>query len=697
MVSTDRIDGLSASVALKAPVRVATTAAITLSGTQTIDGIALAVGDRVLVKNQTDNKTNGIYEVNAATWLRTKDFDGARDAVQGTLVIVYGGTANGGKVFKLTTANPVIFASSAITFSEVNTFADFNDVLVLSAGSITPRTLANRFAEYANVLDFGALPYTNGSASAGNSTAAFALAFATGKPVYVPAALGLNTVYDVGDLLIPDGGVMFAESSTSYSTTIRSNVILRKPAAGCTVILDTSGTSNYHLSGFCVDGVNRSCHGIVCITSDSNRGILRDITIRYCDTALGGTGAAYARVLDHNNCVITENVTGIRATIDSYHQGFTLAGNIGDGIYQPAGANDNTYIPYKVEFNRGHGFNFFSCSHQVIVGGIIDRNFQLGLRCGGTANRISVVGGVYRRNGRNNVFGENAHFGFDGSNVNNVNINGIVTATGADDDGGGATTPSALVSWISGNPTNIEITGNFVGVVNSVNSGTPTTGPYRLYDTSGTYPEVVQGHAINRNGGSQFIASSSQGSIATAANYTATLADEVALGTFNVRRRNVLITGRRQSSTQRWYANCTILSARESGNASLVDFRIDSQGGSTTTQFATTPNRLAYDGQTGNFTVGQVVTGGTSGATATIDADADSGTTGILTISSVTGVFQDNEAITDPLGGAAVVNGLAYLASGTMLYATVNSDATSYTITGVNQTGNTMHYGNVLV
>jgi hypothetical protein len=65
---------------------------------------------------------------------------------------------------------------------------------------------------------------------------------------------------------------------------------------------------------------------------------------------------------------------------------------------------------------------------------------------------------------------------------------------------------------------------------------------------------------------------------------------------------------------------------------------------------------LPYDAQTGNFTVGQVVTGTTSGATGTILSDADGGASGTLILQGVTGFFQDNEAITDPVTGAAVVN-----------------------------------------
>lgn len=66
---------------------------------------------------------------------------------------------------------------------------------------------------------------------------------------------------------------------------------------------------------------------------------------------------------------------------------------------------------------------------------------------------------------------------------------------------------------------------------------------------------------------------------------------------------------------------------------------------------------LNYDAQTVNFTVGSILTGTTSGATATILQDADGGAAGVLTLGYIEGVFQDNEAITDIDGGAAVANG----------------------------------------
>jgi len=83
----------------KSSCRVATTANITLSGTQTIDGIAVIAGDRVLVKEQTLPQENGIYVVNASTWTRALDADTSSEIAVG-IVNVDSGTVNGGFTFK---------------------------------------------------------------------------------------------------------------------------------------------------------------------------------------------------------------------------------------------------------------------------------------------------------------------------------------------------------------------------------------------------------------------------------------------------------------------------------------------------------------------------------------------------------------------------------------------------------------------
>jgi len=82
----------------KKSVKAATTANITLSAPQTIDGISCVAGDRVLVKNQTTASQNGIYVVNAAAWTRPVDAD-ASDEIASAVVAVDQGTVNGGTLF----------------------------------------------------------------------------------------------------------------------------------------------------------------------------------------------------------------------------------------------------------------------------------------------------------------------------------------------------------------------------------------------------------------------------------------------------------------------------------------------------------------------------------------------------------------------------------------------------------------------
>ncbi|MFB9978713.1 hypothetical protein ACFSQQ_19300 [Mesorhizobium kowhaii] len=76
------------------PVRLATTGNIILSGLKTIDGVLTEVGDRVLVKNQADATTNGIYTASAGQWYRAADARTSRTMQKGTTVYVQEGTAN---------------------------------------------------------------------------------------------------------------------------------------------------------------------------------------------------------------------------------------------------------------------------------------------------------------------------------------------------------------------------------------------------------------------------------------------------------------------------------------------------------------------------------------------------------------------------------------------------------------------------
>lgn len=103
----------------KASVRAATTANITLSAAQTVDGVALVAGDRVLVKDQTTASANGIYVVASGAWARSDDADANTELTAALAVTVESGTVNADKVFILTTDGPVTIGTTALAFSQL--------------------------------------------------------------------------------------------------------------------------------------------------------------------------------------------------------------------------------------------------------------------------------------------------------------------------------------------------------------------------------------------------------------------------------------------------------------------------------------------------------------------------------------------------------------------------------------------------
>ncbi|WP_429129239.1 phage tail protein [Aeromonas veronii] len=100
----------------KQSVRAATVANITLSGVQTIDGVVLTVGERVLVKDQAAAAQNGIYLVAAQGWVRSIDADNGTKLSSGARVAVEAGTSNAGSVWYLSTAGTINVGTTALTF-----------------------------------------------------------------------------------------------------------------------------------------------------------------------------------------------------------------------------------------------------------------------------------------------------------------------------------------------------------------------------------------------------------------------------------------------------------------------------------------------------------------------------------------------------------------------------------------------------
>lgn len=109
------VDSVAQGLDAKASVKAATTGNITLSSPQTIDGVALIAGDRVLVKDQTSAAQNGIYVVASGTWTRVTDADTWAELVS-AFTFVEQGTVNGNNGFLCTVAAGGSLDSTAVTW-----------------------------------------------------------------------------------------------------------------------------------------------------------------------------------------------------------------------------------------------------------------------------------------------------------------------------------------------------------------------------------------------------------------------------------------------------------------------------------------------------------------------------------------------------------------------------------------------------
>ncbi len=143
-VTKQQLDAAVRGLDWKASVKAASTATLTLSGAQTVDGVALVAGDRVLIKDQTSGSANGIYVVSASAWSRAADASDSTSVTPGLATTVEQGTVNADKTFVLTN-DSVILGTTALTFSLLGgatTSYTAGNGLALSAGafSVVPKS-----------------------------------------------------------------------------------------------------------------------------------------------------------------------------------------------------------------------------------------------------------------------------------------------------------------------------------------------------------------------------------------------------------------------------------------------------------------------------------------------------------------------------------------------------------------------------
>lgn len=148
------VDGVAQGLDIKASVKCATTVNITLSGTQTIDGVAVVAGNRVLVKDQSAPSSNGIWVVAAGAWTRATDMDTWAE-VPSAFAFVEQGTSQADTSWVCSSDAGGTLGTTAITFFQFGSASAYlaGNGLALAGNTFSVSGTANRISVSASGVD----------------------------------------------------------------------------------------------------------------------------------------------------------------------------------------------------------------------------------------------------------------------------------------------------------------------------------------------------------------------------------------------------------------------------------------------------------------------------------------------------------------------------------------------------------------
>ena len=267
------VDSTATGLSVKESARAATTANITLSGVQTIDGVSLVAGDRVLVKNQTDASENGIYDVvSGNAWTRSSDADNSPsgEMVAGVFVFIEEGSVNADSGFILSTNDPIVLDETDLTFVQFSGAGQITAGagMTKSGNQIDVGTASTaRIVVNANDIDLA----THGTAGTYNgltvdsygrvssfttptTLAGYSITDAQPLDATLTALAGVSTSADT--LIYSDGSDSFATTSlTAYSRSLLDDA--NATAARSTLGLGSmaiQNKTNVDITGGTIDG-----------------------------------------------------------------------------------------------------------------------------------------------------------------------------------------------------------------------------------------------------------------------------------------------------------------------------------------------------------------------------------------------------------------------------------------------------------
>jgi hypothetical protein len=230
------VDSAAQGIDWKASVRVATTATGTLASAfadgSTVDGVTLATGDRILIKNQSTGSQNGIYVVQATgAPVRSTDADANAEVTGNFAVFVEEGTANADSGWVLTNDGAVTVGTTALTFTQFTGLGQITagDGLTKTGSTLNVVGTADRITANGDSIDIA-------STYAGQNTITTLGTIATG-------------VWNGTDIAVADGGTgastaAGAKTNLGFTTKYAENNTLLQPASNVVTWVVTHGMAS---------------------------------------------------------------------------------------------------------------------------------------------------------------------------------------------------------------------------------------------------------------------------------------------------------------------------------------------------------------------------------------------------------------------------------------------------------------------
>lgn len=275
---------------------------------------------------------------------------------------------------------------------------------------------------------------------------ALAAAIADGvTEIFYPPALGIY-VHGQTQITLPAGFSISGVSAKPYTASSnasfnnRGTVIRLFSGATAPFIL----TNRHRFLNVIFDGRDRSVNLMKGVGTDQTQYCRFDSCgiYRWLNGIGGSSSSGYTATVQVIGCALASNYRGVRNVIDSRFTDCTINANTYNGVELNAGANNNSFVNVRNEWNEGHNYIAVNAKRNVIVGELIDRAGLNAIAATGGGQWI-VSGAAIQRSGKNAVVGstDDSHFYIEGAS-SSIILNGVYTLTGANDDGSGTVSPS---------------------------------------------------------------------------------------------------------------------------------------------------------------------------------------------------------------------------------------------------------------